>query len=160
MQCCLHHTHLNMSIMKPINERLIELREHSQLNRQHFATRIGIDQGTYSRYELGQTKPSFDTLEKIALCFPKVNATWLLTGKGQMFTDTNPDVVSAPVMQTLAESEEIKELKKDRDMWREMALTLAKGPSATAGLLGKLKGDLDAAESVAEYFRSLMGVAA
>ncbi|WP_179197880.1 helix-turn-helix domain-containing protein [Hymenobacter crusticola] len=141
--------------MKPINERLIELREHSQLNRQHFATRIGIDQGTYSRYELGQTKPSFDTLEKIAICFPKVSATWLLTGKGQMFTDAKPDVVDSPVMQSVEESEEMKELKKDRDAWRDMAMALIKSPSAAA-LLGKLKGNPDAAETIAEFFRSQM----
>jgi hypothetical protein len=76
-----------------------------------------------------------------------------------MFTEGKPDVIASPVMNGV-NPEELQELKKDRDMWREIAMTLAKSSSNAAGLLGKLEGDLDTAEIIAAFLRSQMRASA
>lgn len=60
-------------------------------NKAAFARTIGIAPTSISNY-LGKeraSKPSSDILEKIVNSVEKVNAYWLLTGKGEAFTQNN-----------------------------------------------------------------------
>lgn len=60
-------------------------------NKAAFARTIGIAPTSISNY-LGKeraSKPSSDILEKIVNSVEKVNAYWLLTGKGEAFADNN-----------------------------------------------------------------------
>lgn len=86
--------------METISARLLAFREKTDLSKKAFADKIGMDSGLYGRYEAGQNKPSIETLEKIVLTFPKLNATWLISGKGEMLMTTEPPVAEnlAPVL--------------------------------------------------------------
>ncbi|TGE29704.1 helix-turn-helix domain-containing protein [Hymenobacter metallicola] len=126
--------------MEAISSRLQAFRESTNLSKKGFADKIGMDPGLYGRYEAGLNKPSIETLEKIVLTFPLLNAAWLIGGKGEMKTKTQPaDPMPAPVeansseLAVVHESAEIKELKRDRDMWRDMARTLADALKAGKG---------------------------
>lgn len=60
-------------------------------NKAAFARTIGIAPTSISNY-LGKgraSKPSSDILEKIVNSVEKINAYWLLTGKGEAFTQNN-----------------------------------------------------------------------
>ena len=60
-------------------------------NKAAFARNIGIAPTSISNY-LGKeraSKPSSDILEKIVNSVEKVNAYWLLTGKGEAFIENN-----------------------------------------------------------------------
>lgn len=116
--------------MDTINRRLALLRESLKMNKTEFSEAIGLETSRYNKLENGNGKPAGDALILMAEKLPKVNMHWLLTGKGQMFTELQPDIVKQPAMSALQESQELREMRKDRDMWREMALTLAKTPSA------------------------------
>ncbi|HEX8428471.1 helix-turn-helix transcriptional regulator [Hymenobacter sp.] len=122
--------------MEGINERLALLREAMGKTKTDFARFTGIEQSRYSNFESGKNKPAQDALALLAERIPNLNFHWLLTGKGQMFTDLKPDVVKQPVMSPLQESQELKEMRRERDLWREMALTLAKSPSAGLAATG------------------------
>ncbi|MEK6452577.1 helix-turn-helix transcriptional regulator [Caldifermentibacillus hisashii] len=47
-------------------ERLKRLREDKKLSQQQLADRLNINRSTYARYELGQTQPDYETLQRLA----------------------------------------------------------------------------------------------
>ena len=47
-------------------KRLKSLRIKNDLSQQEIADRLNLNRSTYARYELDQTQPDFDTLQKIA----------------------------------------------------------------------------------------------
>jgi transcriptional regulator with XRE-family HTH domain len=47
-------------------ERLKRLREDRKLSQQQLADRLNINRSTYARYELGQTQPDYETLQRLA----------------------------------------------------------------------------------------------
>ncbi|RZI50274.1 helix-turn-helix transcriptional regulator [Aeribacillus composti] len=58
-------------------DRLKKLRESKRLSQQQLADKLNINRSTYARYELGQTQPDFETLEKLADFF-EVSIDYLL----------------------------------------------------------------------------------
>lgn len=56
-------------IIMAFGDKLKYLREYQHIDQKEMATKLGISQSTYSRYELGQTAPSIDNLKKIANFF-------------------------------------------------------------------------------------------
>ena len=64
-----------------------------------FATEIGVDTSVLNNIispHGRQGKPSFDTLQKIAAKYPRVNIDWLVTGKGEPlrpFTSLTPEII-------------------------------------------------------------------
>lgn len=96
--------------MESIQERLVVFREHTSLNKKAFADKIGMNSGLYGRYESGENKPSFETLEKIAASFPKLSLNWLLTGKGGMLLDKPSAPEPSPTQILQAESETLLKL--------------------------------------------------
>lgn len=57
--------------------RLKELRNRNKMSQEEFATKIGIKQQQYSRYEQGDRDPQIKHLKRICKEF-KVSADWLL----------------------------------------------------------------------------------
>ena len=47
-------------------KNLKEIRENKKLKQKEIAEKLGIDRSTYSKYETGDSEPSFDILFKIA----------------------------------------------------------------------------------------------
>lgn len=65
------------------SENLKKVRQKLGLSQKELATKIGIQQAQYSRYEAG-TSPSTEVLEKLVKEF-NINVNYLLTGEGSMF---------------------------------------------------------------------------
>ena len=61
-------------------KRLEIILDYYSLNASSFADKIGVQRSNISHILSGRSKPSFDFLEKIINHFPRVNATWLITG--------------------------------------------------------------------------------
>lgn len=69
-----------------MKERLKELRNALNLTQQEFADRIGIQRGTYAKYEVGRNEPIDAVIRLMCQTF-NVNETWLRTGEGKMFEE-------------------------------------------------------------------------
>jgi Helix-turn-helix. len=107
-----------------IQDRILQIIEHSGLSRNAFSNKTGIQPQTLHHIVSGRrTKPSFDVLEKIATTFPEIDLTWLLTGEYEM-THTNVDKkMSGDSVEDLSQTE-IKEIdalldKLDLDSFRK-----------------------------------------
>src|SRR5690606_16183760 len=60
-------------------DRLKKLRESKKLSQQQLAEKLNINRSTYARYELSQTQPDYETLQKLA-DFYDVSTDYILTG--------------------------------------------------------------------------------
>ena len=70
-------------------ERIELIIEKEGLNKNSFSKAIGISNNvTITRIINEHRTPSRATCEKIVSAFPTYNLEWLLTGEGDMFTDT------------------------------------------------------------------------
>lgn len=81
-----------------VNERFDALIEHfAKGNKTAFAKEVGTLPSVIASIVGGRmSKPSFELLEKIAVRYPEINTTWLLTGKGDMVIPEAPDRVQLP----------------------------------------------------------------
>ena len=52
-----------------VNDRLVQIREATGMTRKEVAEKIGIDQSTYGKYELGKLQPSVTVLDRIAYLY-------------------------------------------------------------------------------------------
>lgn len=77
----------NIIIMEQeaISVRFTRLRKALELNQRDFAQKIGTIQATVSYIETGG-KPSYDVMEGVFTGIENINFTWLVSGKGEMFT--------------------------------------------------------------------------
>lgn len=86
----------------------MEARIHRLINTENltptkFADIIGVQRSAISHILSGRNKPSFDLIQKILTKFPRVNAEWLMMGRGEMYKmvvqqrlfDVDPKPVSA-----------------------------------------------------------------
>ncbi len=72
-----------------LGERIKKARENAKLSQDELAKSLNIGKRTLIDYEKGVSEPKASTLMSIAnIC--NVDANWLLTGKGSMFSDTSP----------------------------------------------------------------------
>ena len=70
-----------------IGPRIQELMFRLKLKQTSFAESIGVSQTAVNKIVNGQTKPRFALLEAICNKYPQVNKDWLMSGKGEMFTN-------------------------------------------------------------------------
>ena len=70
-----------------MKDRIIQFLNANNLNSTKFADQIGVQRSSISHILSGRNKPSYDFIEKMLLTYPKLNAQWLITGKGNMFID-------------------------------------------------------------------------
>ncbi|GAB3960025.1 hypothetical protein GCM10028805_57190 [Spirosoma harenae] len=69
-----------------IHLRLQQLIDTLNISVLEFARQLGERRGEKVYHILhGRLKPRFDTLEKILVAYPQINADWLLRGEGMMF---------------------------------------------------------------------------
>lgn len=99
--------------MDTLSSRVISLREVLGLRQTEFAESIGIKRGTLSVIEKGTSSPSYHFIEAVLNKYPQVNATWLITGKGEMFIDGYVPEPPQPLL------EKKKAEKKLDDEWAE-----------------------------------------
>lgn len=73
-----------------IHARLQELIDALNISVLEFARQLGERRGEKVYHILhGRLKPRYDTIEKILIAYPQVNADWLLRGEGLMFKQLN-----------------------------------------------------------------------
>lgn len=126
-------------------KRLKHLRIQKGLDVEGFAKVLGVKASAVYGLEKDANKPSFETIANLTTAFPDLNLDWLINGTGPMLRDgrvltpaerpatTAAPVTQVPQMQVVPESELVKELKEDRNYWREMALGLMSRDQAESG---------------------------
>lgn len=70
-----------------MKERIIQFLSENNLTSTKFADVIGVQRSSISHILSGRNKPSFDFIEKMLMAYPELDAQWLITGKGNMFSD-------------------------------------------------------------------------
>lgn len=78
----------------------------NNLTTSSFAEKLGVQRSGVSHILNGRNKPSVDFLEKVLDSFPRVDPTWLLTGKAPRSGDGN---------QLKAEAEDIDTRQSDKN---------------------------------------------
>lgn len=80
-----------------ILDRIKMVMKMNQLNAASFADKIGVQRSSVSHVLTGRNKPSLDFVEKMLIQFPKVNASWLISGtiqdpeKSIIYRETLPE---------------------------------------------------------------------
>jgi len=152
--------------------RVKQFRQHKGLSQQAFAEQCGLTQGNIAHMENG-TEPKQSNVSKLTAGFPDLNPDWLLNGNGPMLRDGRtltavpadqlpPQVPSKhevaepsqPYWRVASDSEELKQVKSERDNLREQVSRLLNllesatpfaRPSAAGG---KTEASADAATSL------------
>lgn len=70
-----------------INNRVEQLIKKTTTSKSAFSKTTGISTVILSHISSGRNKVSLTAVEQILTAYPKVNAEWLLLGKGQIFKD-------------------------------------------------------------------------
>lgn len=65
----------------------MELVQDSGLSKMDFAQLTGVSQGVMSHISSGRNNPGTELLIQVLEKFPKINAEWLLLGKGSKIKD-------------------------------------------------------------------------
>lgn len=65
--------------------RIHKLISSENLTPTKFADIIGVQRSAISHILSGRNKPSFDVIQKILNKFPRLNAEWLMMGRGEMY---------------------------------------------------------------------------
>jgi len=73
-----------------IGKRLRQIREHYHLSQTSFGKRLDIQYQHVSKYERGESVPTWENLIKLIRYF-NVNVNWLLTGEGTIFQKPESD---------------------------------------------------------------------
>lgn len=84
-----------------MKERIKELIECKKIQPGELAIMLGIQRSNISHILNGRNKPGASLIEKILILFPELNARWLLTGEGNMFSSI--DRVEQPVKKNVPE---------------------------------------------------------
>ncbi len=69
-----------------IKQRIIQILESQGIRKEEFYKKINMTSASF-RGNAKKTPLNSNAIENILTIFPSVNATWLLTGKGEMFND-------------------------------------------------------------------------
>ncbi len=81
-----------------MNNRLQQFLELENLTPARLADTIGVQRSGLSHILSGRNKPSFDFITRLLSKFPRINADWLLTGKGKPYKDfEGSDFSAAPL---------------------------------------------------------------
>ncbi len=69
-----------------MNSRLQQFLSAENITQSQFADNIGVARASVSHILAGRNKPGFDFLENTARHYPSLNISWLITGKGRMYS--------------------------------------------------------------------------
>lgn len=92
-----------------MKDRIKKYMEYKNISAGELATQLEVQRSNISHVLNGRNMPGAAFIEKLLLCFPDLNARWLLTGNGEMLMDgensTTREVTPQPI-------ETIKPLEK------------------------------------------------
>ena len=75
-----------------MKDRLSKIIKTEGLNTSLLANELDVQRSGIAHILSGRNNPSFDFLQKLLERFPKLNADWLILGKGSMYKSTFDDV--------------------------------------------------------------------
>ena len=73
--------------MSTFSSRLEAILEHQGITAYKMAKDMGVTAAAIGNFRAGKSNPSFDFVEKLLICYPMINANWLIVNKGEMLTD-------------------------------------------------------------------------
>lgn len=68
-----------------MNTRLKQFLTAENISQSQFADTLGVARASISHILSGRNKPGFDFLASLARHYPSLNLTWLITGRGRMY---------------------------------------------------------------------------
>jgi len=72
--------------------RIRQLLDSKQLTPTQFADQIGVGRPVMSHILSERNKPSLEVVQRIISAFPEISLPWLLSGTGDMLTESPPEV--------------------------------------------------------------------
>ena len=94
-----------------MNSRLLKFLEAENITQSQFADSIGVARASISHILSGRNKPGFDFIERMARRYPTLNLEWLITGKGRMYVDSEPELFASELSEN-AESGASREIDR------------------------------------------------
>jgi repressor LexA len=88
-----------MTDKQGLSERLKLLRKGQKFTQDELADRLGLTKSAISKFETGNSAPSFETLKKVALLY-NVTTDYLLNGSNSTFASKDQKVSSYPLGQS------------------------------------------------------------
>ena len=70
-----------------MKDRIKKYMEYKNISAGELATQLEVQRSNISHVLNGRNMPGAAFIEKLLLCFPDLNARWLLTGNGEMLMD-------------------------------------------------------------------------
>ena len=83
---------VNEVVNRKMRERVKELRKALKLTQADFASTIGITRTGYASIETGGASVQERHIKLILAAFPTVSETWLRTGEGSMFVESDDQI--------------------------------------------------------------------
>jgi transcriptional regulator with XRE-family HTH domain len=83
--------------MKPVYERIKEVRKKLKMSQVDFSERILLSKTYYGDIEIGKKKVNDRVIFIVSKQF-NVNEDWIRTGKGNMFNENTPDFMKDKLM--------------------------------------------------------------
>ena len=77
--------------MDEIHDRLKKIRDYFKLSIRDFSKKIYFSHSLYGQVEYGNREPNDRIIQLISSKF-NINKEWIVTGKGEMFNSTPPDI--------------------------------------------------------------------
>lgn len=103
-----------------MKDRLNAIIEEKGLSATKFATLINANPSAISHLLKGRNKPGYDLLVNIARAFPDISMDWLLTGKGEMYTDAE-NAEKRESIKNMVSNPEIKASNEPQEPYRATA---------------------------------------
>ncbi len=72
-----------------MKDRIRQLLEMDGLNATEFSKKVKINASVVSNILNDKNQPSFDVIQKIIVAYPEVDVSWLMTGRGSIFSTDN-----------------------------------------------------------------------
>lgn len=120
-----------------MNERIKELRKALNLSQEKFGERLGIKKNTVSQLENGINNVTDTTLKLICREFG-VNASWLISGDGEMFANKGDEDVLARIDYILTGEDSLA-----KDTFRAFAALSEEEWNLVGSIIAKLEKNKD-----------------
>jgi transcriptional regulator with XRE-family HTH domain len=82
-----------------MKDRIQKIIDEENMTPSRFADEVGLNRPAVSHILNGRNNPGLEALQRIINRFPNINATWLITGKGDMHEKSdNNTVIKTPTL--------------------------------------------------------------
>lgn len=108
-----------------MQDRLNAIIKEKGLTATQFADSINVNPSTISHILTGRNKPGYDVLVNIALAFPDICMTWLLTGDGNMYNSTESSVRVEPAKNISTIKEKDSEKASNKSPSQELSAIIS-----------------------------------